>query len=179
MLDAFVDAAIGVFPLAIIAGLINVIHRWRQQRRLIGDPHALAATLLARSSQTVKDTKKAVHGQLSAAGQSRPPSLENELRIFWWFALDHCLKDYHLREAFQSHLENVCEDEYEAVRERFDEYGRALNEARGDTKTVLMLLGDKLAEFSGMPPLVALTLSPQLFTEAGELVARERKALKL
>ncbi len=179
MLDAFIDATIGILPIAIIGGLIYVIHRWRQQRRLIGDPHALAATLLARSSQIIKDTKKAVHGQLSAVGQARPPSLENELRIFWWFALDHWLKDCHLREAFQSHLENVCEDEYETVRERFDEYGRALNEAKGDTKTVFMSLGGRLAEFSGMPPPIALTLSPQLFTQAGELVARERKALKL
>ncbi len=179
MLDAFFDAAIGILPLAIIGGLIYVIHRWRQQRRLIGDPHALAATLLARSSQIIKDTKKAVHRQLSAVGQARPPSLENELCIFWWFTLDYCLKDHHLREAFQSHLANECGHEYHAVLERFDKYGRAVNEAKGDTNTVFMSLGGKLAEFSGMPPPIALTLSPKLFTQAGELVAQERNALKL
>ncbi|MFO7995606.1 MAG: hypothetical protein R6U93_00435 [Dehalococcoidia bacterium] len=179
LLNTAIGAFIAFLPIVIIGGLVWFFLRLREQRRLVGNPAALAATLVARSEQILRNAKRTANRHLSAAGHSEPPGFESELRMFWWFALDYWLKQDALREPFHTHLAEVSGRDHPAVLDRFDAYGQAVNEAKGDTTAAFMGVGNKLAEFSGIPRSIAWILSPELFTKAGELVLQEKKALKL
>ena len=179
LLDIVLAAAILWLPLSLIAGVVHVVHLVRERRRLTGNPDALALSLLAKTPEIVRDIKEAVYKQMSSAKESELPGLEDELCMLWLFLLDYWLQKTALRDSLQAHMAQVSERDHPALLERFNAYGQAVNDAKGNSTAVFTGLGDKLAEFSGMPTLIAWTLSPMLFTKAGEVVLQEKKALKL
>jgi len=179
LLDIVLVSAILWLPLSLIAGVFHVVHLVRERRRLTGNPDALVRTLLAKTPEIVGEMKDAVYKQTSSAQESELPRLEDELCMFWLFTVDYWLQKTALRESFHAHLAQVSVRDHPALLERINAYGHAVNDAKGNASAMFIGLGDKLAEFSGMSTLVAWTLSPMVFTKAGEVVMQERKALKL
>lgn len=160
---------------------------FKRQHQEAVSPEAFTLFLLRLTHDTVKDTSQALRKHLDAQHRPKLPKVEEELFLFFVFALD-----YHwttlsaftqeekriFREAFAVHLENIVS--LDTSQERLTAYAQIAIEKEG-SPVMFLDFGRKLSEFCGMPGLTLLLLLPgELFKAAAESVLRLRSVrLKL
>ena len=140
--------------------------------------------ILKISVDTVDSVSRDLQERLDMHEQHQLSKMQNELMLFFDFALDywiqmsvHSQKEQHaIREALSYHwLEaaggrNEGQAMLDTLQERFNNYSKVVNEEKDDTAKFLGF-GKKLSEFCGMTghPYL-LVLAPHLFTVAMESV---------
>jgi hypothetical protein len=152
--------------------------KWfKRQHKKTASPEALALLLLKLSEDIVEDANQTLEKYLGDQQRSQLVKAENELAFFSWFALDYWIQkgpartqeeQCVLRQAFHAHLANIVS--LDTLQERFNAYGRIVNETKGDN-AIFVDFGIKLSEFCDMPDTPFLTLAPRLFTQALESLA--------
>ena len=136
--------------------------------------------LLKISVDTVDSASRDLAERLDMHEQHQLSKMQNELMLFFDFALDywiqmsvHSQKEQHtIREALSYHWGEAARGRNEGqailgtLQERFNMYGKIVNEEKDDTAKFLGF-GRKLSEFCDMPghPYL-LVLAPHLFTVA-------------
>ncbi|MBM3120070.1 MAG: zinc ribbon domain-containing protein [Chloroflexi bacterium] len=149
------------------------------QGRQIGktfNAEAVTLSLLRITSTVAKSASQSLRQNLNAQHHSKLPKVEDEMVLFFVFALDYWWATTHtqeesriFREAFSAHLKNVVA--LEALQERLTAYAQILNEKRGDFNAMAFSLGRRFNEFCGMPGIPALLVLPiELFGQAQSFV---------
>jgi hypothetical protein len=155
----------------------------KSQRALEEVDNAVLA-LLKISIDTVQQASQHLVQKLDVQEQQQLQKVQNELTLFFDFALDywiqdsiHSQKEQHIvREALYYHWGEAAGGGHEGqamintLQERFKSYGQVVNEVKDDNAK-LYSFGKKLSEFCGISgnPYVLL-LAPHLFTVAMESV---------
>ncbi len=152
--------------------------KWfKRQHQKAFSPEALTAFLLMLTHDIVKDTIQSLREDLDAEHWSKLLKIEDELILFFIFALDYhwtTLSSFTqeekriFREAFFAHLQNVVP--LDTLQERLTAYTQIAIEKEG-SPVMFFDFGRKFSEFCGMSgdPLLLL-LPAELFKTAAESV---------
>lgn len=155
--------------------------KWFERRpKAVVSPDAVVFLLLKQSIDIVKDASQSLERHLGAEQRPELRKVEDELTLFFWFALDYWTsmdartqeERRAFKEAFSAHWRNIAGGGHEGqvmldtLQERLIAYGQIVNEETSDEAKFLGF-GMKLSEFCGMPgnPFL-LVLAPDLFTKA-------------
>ena len=145
----------------------------------------LVMLILKEAGEVVKDSMRAIRDEIGGSEELKLKRIENELFYFFVFAIDYWWQNEFrytkeqksiFEKIFSTHLDILCGDEaggramLEDLQERFVEYGKIVNEEKGDSAK-LMGFGMKMLEYCETQSSTLLFLTPELFSKAMALVS--------